>query len=115
MNKEQDSKLIEQTNRQENEDIKDEIKEKKKHTGLKIAASVGGALVVGGIAASVLAPSINNRIVNGAEDLIYNVTDLSFDINGDFNPGGESIYLLYGPAESPSYNETTDEVGVDGF
>lgn len=111
MNKEQDSKLIEQTDRQENEDIK----EKKKHTGLKIVASVGGALVVGGIAASVLVPSINNRIVNGAEDLIYNVTDLSFDINGDFNPGGESIYLLYGPAESPSYKETTDEVGVDGF
>lgn len=113
MNKEQDSKLIKQTNEQENKDIKDEIKEKKKHTGLKIAASVGGALVVGGIAASALLPNVNKGIVNGVEDLIYNVTDLSFDINGDFNPGGESFYAVYGPAEPPSYNETTD--GVDGF
>ena len=113
MNKEQDSKLIEQTNEQENKDIKDEIKEKKKHTGLKIAASVGCALVVGGIAASTLLPNVNKGIVNGIEDLIYNVTDLSFDINGDFNPGGESFYAVYGPADSN--NNYAETEGVDGF
>ena len=40
------------------------------------------------------------------------VEKLSFDINSNFDPGGESLICYYGIVEVPSNNEN---IGVEGF
>ena len=83
-------------------------KEKKKHTGLKVTAAVATGLVATGLVASALLPNVIDEL----EDGIYDLTKLSFDINSNFDPGGESLICYYGIVEVPSNNEN---IGVEGF
>ena len=83
-------------------------KEKKKHTGLKVTAAVATGLVATGLVASALLPNVIDEL----EDGIYDLTKLSFDINSNFDPGGEPLICYYGIVEVPSTNEST---GVEGF
>lgn len=114
MIEEKDTKVIKQVTEQEIKDNKkeNEVKEKKKDKGLKIAAGVGGAVIATGLLANALVPNVVSFLINQAEDVIYDVTKLSFDINGDFNAGDENETLTYGPYPAQEENEG---VGVAGF
>ena len=87
-------------------------KEKKKHTGLKVTAAVATGLVATGLVASALLPNVTAYVIDELEDGIYDLTKLSFDINDNFDPGGEPLICYYGIVEVPSNNEN---IGVEGF
>lgn len=103
---------LQETSTKENNTQEKENKEKKKHTGLKVTAAVATGLVATGLVASALLPNVTAYVIDELEDGIYDLTKLSFDINDNFDPGGEPLICYYGIVEVPSTNEST---GVEGF
>lgn len=114
MEENKNNKVVEQPTEQENKSINNEkeVKDKKNHKGLKVAAGIGGALVVGGIAMNVMLPNVKNAMIDKAEEIVYNATKIKFDFNengkipdNDFEPEKEEYISYYGSVSVESFEE----------
>ncbi|MBR1454026.1 MAG: hypothetical protein IJ593_05225 [Lachnospiraceae bacterium] len=64
---------------------------------------------------NILLPNVATALVNAIEDMIYRATKISFNFNGDNDPGGTSTGTYQAQNSQNANDPAHGGVGVDGF
>ena len=82
-----------------------------------ILITIVALIIVGALVLNILLPNASKQLVNAVEDTIFKATGMSFDFNGDGDPGANNSNNTYGnKAGHKSTNTAADKgAGVQGF
>lgn len=79
-----------------------------------VLITIVACVMLGALILNVLFPNVASTLVNGAEDMLFKATGMSFDFNNDGNVG-DNGGGTYAGDQTADHNEGADGNAVEGF